>query len=147
MKAKRVQEPVSSFSGDHAFLSNFFLCAVERGGNLYPSVEHAFQAAKATDLAEYLAIRTASSPGEARRLGSACRVRVDWDRARSHVMLRLLRSKFSDPVLRMALLSTGERELIEGNRLGDTYWGVDAKTGVGQNNLGKMLMKVREEVK
>jgi predicted NAD-dependent protein-ADP-ribosyltransferase YbiA (DUF1768 family) len=45
------------------------------------------------------------------------------------------------------LLSTGDELLIEGNTWGDTYWGVDLKTGIGENKLGKILMKVREEIK
>lgn len=35
--------------------------------------------------------------------------------------------------------------LVEGNSFGDTFWGVDARTGKGENHLGKILMKVREE--
>ena len=37
--------------------------------------------------------------------------------------------------------------LEEGNTWHDTFWGVDAKTGEGQNHLGKILMKIREELK
>jgi predicted NAD-dependent protein-ADP-ribosyltransferase YbiA (DUF1768 family) len=33
-------------------------------------------------------------------------------------------------------------ELIEGNWWGDTYWGVC--NGVGENHLGKLLMKIRD---
>ena len=34
-------------------------------------------------------------------------------------------------------------EIIEGNYWHDTFWGVDEETGVGENNLGKILMEVR----
>lgn len=35
--------------------------------------------------------------------------------------------------------------LIEGNDWGDTFWGM--VDGEGENNLGKILMRVREEIK
>jgi len=41
-------------------------------------------------------------------------------------------------------LDTGKSELIEGNTWGDTFWGVSGV--IGQNNLGKILMKIREEL-
>ncbi len=37
--------------------------------------------------------------------------------------------------------------LQEGNRWGDTFWGVDLRTGKGENKLGKILMRVRKELK
>ena len=60
-------------------------------------------------------------------------------------MYELLISKFSDPGLRDKLIATGDAELIECNNHWDRYWGVCR--GEGQNKLGKLLMKVREEVK
>lgn len=49
--------------------------------------------------------------------------------------------------LREMLIATGERELVEGNVWNDTFWGVSLRTGKGQNQLGKILMEVREELK
>ena len=49
--------------------------------------------------------------------------------------------------LKWRLIGTGDAYLEEGNTWHDTCWGVDAKTGTGQNHLGKILMKVREELK
>lgn len=60
-------------------------------------------------------------------------------------MYELLISKFSDPGLRDKLIATGDAELIEGNNHWDRYCGVCRSEG--QNKLGKLLMKVREEVK
>jgi hypothetical protein len=37
--------------------------------------------------------------------------------------------------------------LVEGNRWGDQFWGVDLRTGLGENHLGKILMKVRDELR
>ena len=60
-------------------------------------------------------------------------------------MLDILRIKFADPGLAKLLAETGEQELVEYNPWHDTYWGVC--DGVGQNKLGKLLMKVRGELK
>ena len=50
--------------------------------------------------------------------------------------------KFLNPDLREKLVATGDAELIEGNHWNDTCWGVCK--GIGQNNLGKILMEVRD---
>lgn len=42
------------------------------------------------------------------------------------------------------LINTGDAELIEGNSWGDTFWG--ECNGIGENNLGKILMKIRKEI-
>ena len=47
--------------------------------------------------------------------------------------------------LRIKLLETGNEHLEEGNTWGDRIWGT--VNGVGQNRLGKILMRVREELK
>ena len=61
-------------------------------------------------------------------------------------MLNLVRAKFKqNPGLAEKLLNTGERELVEGNQWGDTFWGVCS--GKGENVLGKILMQVRLEIR
>ena len=47
--------------------------------------------------------------------------------------------------LRWLLLDTGERKLIE-HTSHDSYWG-DGGDGSGQNKLGQLLMKVRDELR
>lgn len=51
------------------------------------------------------------------------------------------------PELVGLLIGTGDKILIEGNHWGDACWGVDTRTGQGENHLGKILMKVRGELK
>ena len=43
------------------------------------------------------------------------------------------------------LLGTGNKSIIE-NSPADDFWGV-GKDGTGQNQMGKILMKVREEIR
>lgn len=152
---------IASFQGEYRFLSNFYPCSVVLDGVDYPSVEHAFQAAKARidDVLVHfdphlgpltkpvrMVIRSASTPGQAKRLGRKIKLRPGWEDMRLEVMEGLVRQKFTnDWCLAERLLKTGDAELIEGNWWGDTFWGVCQ--GKGENNLGKILMRVREEVR
>lgn len=63
-------------------------------------------------------------------------------------MEEIVRAKFSQhPELEERLLATGDRKLVEGNPWNDTFQGVDVRTGKGQNHLGEILMKIRDELK
>lgn len=136
---------ITSFSGDYRFLSNFYHCTVEYDGQLYPSVEHAYQAAKTLDTSKRWAFEfTNVTPGEAKKMGQALVLRPDWEHVKRAVMFNLLISKFKDPKLRQLLLGTLFQHLEEGNTWGDTYWGVCK--GRGKNHLGLLLMEVREKI-
>ena len=64
------------------------------------------------------------------------------------IMEEIVRCKFTqNPHLADRLLKTGSRKLVEGNTWHDTCWGVDTSTGEGENHLGEILMKIREELK
>lgn len=142
-------ERVVAFSGEYRWLSNFYPAKVRLDGEVYPTVEHAYQAAKAAlDGPAAVAIRRtiqrASTPGEAKKIGNSLRLRKDWESVKLGVMLDLLRQKFEHAELRTLLLGTGDAELIEGNWWNDTFWGV--VDGKGKNHLGRLLMKVRKEL-
>jgi ribA/ribD-fused uncharacterized protein len=137
---------IDSFSGDYKFLSNFYPCSVELDGIVYPTVEHAYQAAKTIDPHERQIILETPQPNIAKKLGRYCTIRKDWDDVKLSVMSDLVWQKFSgDETLKSQLLATGDAELVEGNWWNDTYWGVCR--GQGHNNLGKILMLVRNELK
>ena len=138
---------ISNFHGDNFFLSNFFPAPVIYDGETYPTVEHAFQAAKTLDREQRKGIRVAETPAKAKQMGKVVTLRPDWDQERLATMLELLRQKFSQPELRQKLLATDDAELIEGNTWGDRFWGCELVDGqwVGQNYLGKLLMQVRKE--
>ena len=136
--------PITQFQGKYRFLSNFWPASVGLGGVLYPSVEHAYQAAKTSDQEIQRQIRTAPSPGVAKRLGATAPLRPNWESTKLYVMEGLLKQKFRQEHLRDKLLATGDAELIEGNRWRDTFWGV--YKGQGRNELGNLLMKIRKEM-
>lgn len=133
---------ITRFSGDYRFLSNFWH-EPKRGGY---TVEHFYQAAKAENPEDSVLILSQQTAGQAKRLGQKVKMREDWEDVKNTVMLKNVRAKFTlDPKLRRLLLDTGDAFLCEGNTWGDTYWGVDEVKG-GQNHLGQILMKVRDEL-
>lgn len=135
--------PITEFRHAYRFLSNFWPCRVFLAPHWYPSVEHAYQAAKCANKADALAIRNAPSAGMAKRLGSKVVLREDWEHIKLEVMADLLWQKFVlDSALRARLLATGDRELIEGNTWGDTFWGKCGQTG--HNHLGRLIMRLRD---
>ncbi len=140
---------INSFQGEYFFLSNFFYSPFEFDGEIYSTVEHAFQAVKTFDTEQRQSICLAASPAQAKQMGRAVQLRPDWEQVKFDIMLALLRLKFSQADLRQKLLDTGDSELIEGNTWGDKVWGCVLYKGqwVGQNHLGKLLMQVRADIR
>lgn len=139
-------EKIESFEKEFAFLSNFYHSPIECSDGLtYPTAEHAFQAMKTTNLELRKKIAAARTPGKAKRMGRRLALRPGWDDMKLEVMYEIVRVKFfSSRILKIQLLATGNRELVEGNYWHDTFWGVC--NGQGENHLGKILMRVREEL-
>jgi len=144
-KAIPLHESIEHFNGPFSFLSNFYPAEVHLDGLEYPTVEHAFQAAKSVSLQHRERVQSASTPGKAKRLGRGVKLRHDWEDVKVAIMGDLLRSKFTyHEDLGVKLLATGDAHLVEGNDWGDTFWGVC--NGVGENWLGQLLMQVRREL-
>lgn len=141
-------EKVNEFSGDYEFLRNDFPCIVSFEGDMYPSVEHAFQAAKTNDVAIRQQIRGAVNGNEAKRIGRKISLSSTiWKSQRSDIMSALVRQKFTENVnLKIKLLLTGNQELIQGNCKDDQFWG-QTIDGVGENTLGKILMRTRAAIR
>ena len=134
---------IKEFQNEARWLSNFHPVRVKMYGIEYPSVEHAYQAAKEVNPTQRLRYLNCT-PGNAKRLGRKAELRPDWNEVKLLVMEELVRRKFAHPDLRNKLLQTGNTELIEGNTWHDTFWGVC--NGIGENHLGKIIMKIRKEI-
>lgn len=133
---------IGEFRGKYRFLSNFWPCTVVYEGEVYPTVEHAFQAAKSLDPNERTLIRVRSSPGAAKKMGRKITLRPDWEQIKVEVMAYLIEAKFApDSGLAHKLLATGDQNLVEGNYWGDMFWGMC--DGEGENVLGRLLMDRR----
>lgn len=113
---------------------------------MYPTAEHAYQGAKVNDPSVKTRIKNCATPAEAKDLFEKNIIQPDhgWTvEKKLRIMEEVLTIKFGgkEPLLTRALLDTGDTPLIEGNNWNDNFWGVCKN--VGENNLGKILMKIR----
>lgn len=138
---------IDNFRDNHAFLSNGYPCAVTYKSQIFASVEAAYQAAKTDDQDLRNQIRGATNARDICKIGRNLELRQSWDdEERLEIMYYLIESKFIDNLdLKKKLLETGNSELIQGNSKNSPsgkFWGQTSE-GVGENNLGKILMEIR----
>lgn len=135
---------INSFTGQYAFLSNFFPCNFELDELQFQNAEAAFQSQKTESGLQQRTFQYLP-PTKAKALGRKVVLREDWEQVKISIMYEVLWAKFTqNPNLARLLLNTNEEELIEGNTWGDTFWGtVD---GVGRNELGILLMIIRDNL-
>lgn len=122
----------------------------------WPTAEHAFHAFKVfkdyrypliSEVGKFVEFLDCETPGKAKRLGRKVELDTDyWDSVKDLVMYKILDLKFSKDHwnLRQKLKGLKDYYLEETNTWHDTYWGVC--DGVGQNKLGQILMKLRDEI-
>lgn len=138
-------EKISEFRGKYYFLSNFYFSPLAYEGIKYLNVEAAFQAQKCESKLEKLQFAKLN-PTDAKHRGRQVKLRSDWEEVKFKIMEDLVREKFRQNTnLAIFLLETKDKILEEGNTWGDKIWGVC--NGEGENHLGKILMKIREELK
>ena len=109
---------INNFSGRYSFLSNFYKTVIfnpDAMSHNFPSVEHAYQAAKTHDLNDKRIIALAQTPGQAKRLGQKVKLRDDWKEIRIDIMHDLVSKKFKKPGLRKKLKQTEPHFICEGN--------------------------------
>ena len=132
------------FRGEYEFLSNFYPAKMFFKGIPYLNSEAAYQAQKCVRAGDKKQFSELSAD-EAKRLGSRVPLRPDWNEVKASVMERVICAKFAQhPRLAKKLLETGNKQLYEGNRWHDTFWGIDMKTQEGENHLGQILMDLRQ---
>ena len=133
---------IDSFKGKYFFLSNFYESPVIYDGITYLNNEAAFQAQKTLNKKQRLKFAMLN-PSQAKEMGRSISLRPDWEEIKINVMYEICKAKFTqNENLKRSLLNTGNAELIEGNNWGDKIWG--QVNGIGENNLGKILMRIRE---
>ena len=138
---------IQRFRDAYGFLSNFHEAPVSYGGLTYGNAEAAFQAQKCMSHEQKRAF-TQMRPAKAKKAGRQVALRPDWEQVKVDIMAGIVLAKFSgNEELKWRLLATGDAILEEGNTWHDTFWGVDAKTGEGQNHLGRILMEVRARLR
>jgi len=136
--------------GKYRPLSNYDTSTFCINDITFPSGEHAFHYYKVDDETQYNYQRedilNADTPKESKALGRKCKMRSNWDEIKNDIMYNIQWHKFiQNEHLKKLLLSTGDKYIEETNDWNDTYWGVC--NGNGQNNLGKILMQVRANIR
>ena len=147
---EKMDEVIGFYPREFYPFDNFSSFKVEWNGYLFSSVEEAYQAASFMGSDEELVekIKKSHSADEAQRIAYANRDkrREDWDDVKISIMEELLRLKIKqNPYVKKKLLQTEDYMIVEDSPKDDFWgWGPNRK---GQNNLGKLWMKLREELK
>lgn len=140
---------IGTFNGEFRYLSNFEPVTVIYEDLEYPSVEHAYVAAKTTDISIRQQIQKLEYPGQAKRFGQRFELRSNWKQIKLKVMRDLLKQKFQKEPYKGLLLATKCVKIVEGNAHNDRFWGKtmnDNGCWIGENHLGELIMSIRLEM-
>lgn len=147
-----------AFAGENAYLSAFAKCDFTFDGLAFDSAEKAYQHERARrlgapDLAQQ--IYDCRKASECKKLSWHVLSTPEWDGSKKEVMKSIVTAKFEQNMkLRDLLLATGNKQLIEATQ--NTFWGASALLGskilkngkwTGRNEMGNVLVEVREELK
>lgn len=130
--------------------SNFSSFMVEWKGKLWPTSEHAYQAARymgvRDDIAEQIRhMRSAHLAYDFMR-NNRSDERPDWFNEKREVMKDIVRCKVAQHAyVQQKLLSTGDALIVEDSPV-DPYWGWGPDRQ-GCNELGKIWMELRQELR
>ena len=144
-----------------AYLSNFYKAPLNIDGITYQCVEQYFTAEKARTFHDHHTvsrIMDSDKPSEMKYLGKTTKGfnQKTWDEKASTVMLNGLRAKFQqNQKIQDKLVSTDDKLLAEASK-NDNVWGIGLAMSdenafnkdkwQGRNQLGNLLMKVRDEI-
>ena len=153
---------------EHRWLSNMTYVDIEYDGVVYPSTENFYQAMKyhkhdmanlnfgddniferfmVNDLCSKRLYISYLKPHEAKKFSKENKMTsLVFEEKKLQIMEYAQRKKYSKEPFKLKLIGTGDALLEEGNWWGDKFWGVDIKTREGENNLGKIIMKIRDEL-
>lgn len=147
---EKFDEFIGFYPREFFVFDNFSSFRVLVDGVLYCTVEHAYQALKFLKSAPEIAnkITEAYSAHDAQKIAYANRDKQDknWNEVRLDIMERLLRLKLEqNPYVKKKLLQTKDYIICEDSPK-DNFWGIgiDRK---GRNELGKLWMKLRQELR
>lgn len=133
--------------GEWYCFDNFSAFSVKWKDALWPTVEHAYQASKFEFEGIREEIRNASSAHETKQLANrmyGIYIRPDWNDIKLSVMEEIVRHKLEQhPYVKKKLMESGQMILVEDSHE-DAFWGRGPDYD-GQNHLGKIWMKLRDE--
>ena len=139
---------IDYFTGYFSFLSNNYLTPVYHDGSIFQSVLHAYYANKTEDKNIHKKILNCENFQNLLSLAYRIKDPENWENKKFQIMEKLVRDKFRrNKEISEKLILTENRELIntllEYNEK-NLFWGV--YKGKGENNLGRILTKIREDL-
>lgn len=147
-----MSEPILFYGQNRDFseFSNWHYASFELDEKTWKTSEHYYMAMKTSDKAHQEVIRTSATPKDAKNLASARKkfivLRSGWDGMKFEVMRKANYAKFSqNSDLKALLLSTGDRPIHEDSH--DPWWGGGPNFPEGKDLLGKVLIKVRQQLR
>lgn len=136
---------IRNFKREHRFLSMSYPALIDYNGIVFYTAEAAYQAQKTTSPKEQEKMSTLG-PEAAKKRGDKIPLRPDWERVKDRIMYEVLYAKFAqNKHLKEKLLETGDKILVDTNYEHGPYWA--RISGVGENKIGEILMRVREELR
>ena len=144
-----MNDPINFVENRFHYLSPFSAHRIEIWGDVFPTVEHAYQASRILPGPEREAIKQAPSPMDAWREGQKYKNAPSLSVSnfdKDAVMEELFRAKIAQhPDIASILHESGDRGLLKIYAT-DYYWGT-GMDGSGENRMGKLWMKLRDELR
>lgn len=147
---EKFSEVIGFYPREFYCLDNFSSFKVKYCEYVYSSLEEAYQSAKFLETAPEVTerIKQSFSAHEAQKIAFENRdkQRADWNEVKLKIMNELIRLKVEqNPYVRKKLLETQDYLIVEDSPK-DSFWGW-GKEREGENNLGKIWMQVRNELR
>lgn len=138
-------EEIAYFDGKYEFLSPAYPATFQWHGIMWPNAETAFQAASCRDesrMEEFVGLSAQKARNRAAKIG----LKEGWDSMQVTAMEEIQHAKFEqNPELLQKLKATGNAVLVYGGKA-NTFWGKNLYMDKGENHLGQILMKIREQM-
>lgn len=142
------EKQVFFYEQEFYVFSNFSSFKLRWKGFDWMTSEHAYHSEKFDDSKILEELKNTRSAHRALEIATAYKDkrRKDWSDVKLGIMKDILRAKVEQhPYVKKKLQETGNKKLIE-NSWRDSYWGWGEDKS-GENNLGKLWMEVREEMR
>ncbi len=134
--------------GEYGYLATYSNYGFFKDGVFWKTSEHYYQAQKFMYSDTKIRIQNAETPKIASTIGRdrKLNLRSDWEEVKQDVMFDAVYYKFKqNKDILQKLLNTGDAKIIEAT-VKENYWGCGPNND-GQNNYGKILVKVRETLR
>lgn len=147
-KEKEIKYDINTYITKIFPLENFSAFGIEMEGIYFKTGEHAFQFLKFKNKKICEEIINCNSPYDARMLGRKYKSEriPNWNEIKYDYLEKVFKLKVEqNQLVKDVLLATKDYLICEYCEDEDTEWGLD-KNGNGENKLGKVWMKVRDEI-